>query len=163
DDLNQTEPMPESLIAKPIWIFKNKIMPIVYSFNESYEWHALVGILLFIFIAINISLTIVPVLSDSRRLLLREVGYRAKQYVGEVGVLKDVSLRDNHREQVYSGVLEGADAEGGDGYKLFDDEGSVYPPVAELNTFVHDNFAVGALRYFKVEQNQDQEKIVRER
>ena len=162
DDLSQVEPMPDSLIAKPIWIFKHKLMPIVYSFNESYEWHALVGILLFIFIAINISLTIVPVLSDSRRLLLREVGYRAKQYAAEVDRLNNVYLRDKNLDQVYTGFLEGADAEGVESYKLFDVEGRVYRPVAELNTIVNDTFAVESLRYFKVEKNQDQEKIVRE-
>jgi PAS domain-containing protein len=162
DDLNQTEPMPASLVAKPIWVFKHKIMPIIYSFNEQYEWSALVGILLFIFIAINISLTIVPVLSDSRRLLLREVGYRAKQYAAEVDRLNNVFLRDKNLDQVKTNFLEGEDAEGVESYKLFDIEGRVYRPVSELNTIVNDPFAVEALKYFKVEKNQDQEKIIRE-
>lgn len=162
DELNQLEPVPTSLIAKPIWFFKNKLMPIVYSFNEQYEWHALVGILLFVFIAINISLTIVPVLSDSRRLLLREVGYRAKQYAAEVDRLNNVFLRDKNLDQVYTGFLEGEDAEGVESYKLFDVEGRVYRPIPELNTIVNDQFSVEALKYFRVEKNQDQEKIQRE-
>ena len=162
DDLNQVEPMPASLMAKPIWIFKNKIMPIIYSFNEQYEWAALVGILLFFFIAINISLTIVPVLSDSRRLLLREVGYRAKQYAAEVDRLNNVYLRDKNLDQVYTGFLEGEDAEGVQSYKLFDMEGRVYRPVAELNTIVNEPFAVDALKFFRVEKNQDQEKLEKE-
>ncbi len=162
DDLNQVEPMPENLMAKPIWVFKHKLMPIIYSFNEQYEWHALVGILLFIFIAINISLTIVPVLSDSRRLLLKEVGYRAKQYAAEVDRLNNVFLRDKNLDQVYTGFLEGEDSEGVESYKLFDTEGRVYRPVAELNTIVNDPFSVEALKYFRVEKNQDQEKIYRE-
>src|SRR5690606_30083100 len=69
---------------------------------------------------------------------------------------------DKNLDQVYTGFLEGADAEGVESYKLFDVEGRVYRPVAELNTIVNDTFAVEALRYFKVEKNQDQEKIVRE-
>ncbi len=162
DDLDQVEPMPASIIAKPIWIFKNKIMPIIYSFNEQYEWASLVGTLLFIFIAINISLTIVPVLSDSRRLLLREVGYRAKQYAAEVDRLNNVFLRDKNLDQIYTGFLEGEDAEGVQSYKLFDTEGRVYRPVSELNTIVNESFPVEALRYFKVEKNQDQEKIERQ-
>lgn len=162
DDLNQTEPMPQNLMGKPIWIFKHKIMPIIYSFNEQYEWSALVGFLLFIFIAINISLTIVPVLSDSRRLLLREVGYRAKQYAAEVDRLNNVYLRDKNLDQIYTGFLDGEDAEGVQGYKLYDMEGRVYRPVAELNTIVNESFAVDALKYFKVEKNQDQEVIRRE-
>jgi PAS domain-containing protein len=162
DDLAQVEPMPESIIAKPIWIFKHKIMPIIYSFNEQYEWSALVGFLLFIFIAINISLTIVPVLSDSRRLLLREVGYRAKQYAAEVDRLNNVYLRDKNLDQIYTGFLEGQDAADVQSYKLFDMEGRVYRPVAELNTIVNESFAVDALKYFKVEKNQDQEMIQRD-
>jgi PAS domain-containing protein len=162
DDLDQTEPMPASIMAKPIWIFKHKIMPIIYSFNEQYEWAALVGILLFIFIAINISLTIVPVLSDSRRLLLREVGYRAKQYAAEVDRLNNVYLRDKNLDQVKTNFLEGEDAEGVTDYKLFDVEGRVYRPIAELNTIVNDPFAIEAQKFFRVEKNQDQERIIRE-
>lgn len=159
DDLNQVEPMPTSLVAKPIWIFKNKIMPVIYSFNEQYEWSALVGFLLFIFIAINISLTIMPVLNDSRRLLQREVSFRAKQYAAEVDRLNNVFLRDKNLDQIYTGFLDGEDAEGIQSYKLFDTEGRVYRPVAELNTIVNESFAVDALKYFKVEKNQDTEYI----
>jgi pSer/pThr/pTyr-binding forkhead associated (FHA) protein len=162
DELNQIEPIPESILAKPIWIFKHKIMPVIYSFNEQYEWSALVGILLFIFIAINISLTIVPVLSDSRRLLLREVSYRAKQYTAEVDRLNNVFLRDKNFDQVKITFLEGEDAEGVESYKLFDTEGRVFRPVAEFNSIVNDPFAVEALKYFKVEKNQDQERIIRD-
>jgi hypothetical protein len=50
------EPKPTSLIAQPLWIFKQKVMPILYSFNEQYEWVALIGILLFMLIGVNISL-----------------------------------------------------------------------------------------------------------
>ena len=159
DDLNQVEPMPTSLVAKPIWIFKNKIMPVIYSFNEQYEWSALVGFLLFIFIAINISLTIMPVLNDSRRLLQREVSFRAKQYAAEVDRLNNVFLRDKNLDQIYTGFLDGEDAEGIQSYKLFDTEGRVYRPVAELNTIVNESFAVDALKYFKVDKNQDTEYI----
>jgi PAS domain-containing protein len=159
DDLNQVEPMPQHLLGKPIWIFKHKIMPIIYSFNEQYEWSALVGFLLFIFIAINISLTIVPVLSDSRRLLIREVGLRAKQYAAEVDRLNNIHLRDKSLDQVYTGFLEGQDAEGVQSYKLFDTEGRVYRPIAELNTIVNDSFSVRALKELKSEKTQRQEVI----
>lgn len=162
DDLNQVEPMPASIMAKPIWIFKHKIMPIIYSFNETNEWASIVGVLLAAFIAINIGLTIVPVLTDSRRLLLREVGYRAKQYAAEVDRLNNVYLRDKNLDQVYTGFLEGEDAEGVQSYKLFDIEGRVYRPVSELNTIVNEPFPVEALKFFRVEKNQDQELIYRD-
>ena len=157
-DMDEVEPVPESLVAKPLWFFKNKFMPVLYSFNEQYEWSALIGFLLFIFIVINISLTIVPVLTESRRLLLREVGLRAKQYAAEVDRLNNVFLRDKNLDQIYTGFLE-EDSEGVQSYKLFDFEGRVYRPVSELNTIVNDAFSVEALNHFKNEKNHDKEKI----
>ncbi|MGE3610798.1 MAG: FHA domain-containing protein [Bacteriovoracaceae bacterium] len=159
DDLDSVEPAPQSLIAKPIWFFKNKLMPVVYSFNEQYEWAALVGILLFVFIAINITLTILPVLRDSKILLVKEIALRGKQYAAEVDRLNNVYLRDKNLDQVYTGFLEGDDAEGVQSYKLFDSEGRIYRPVSELNTIVNDSFSVEALKFYKVEKNQDREVI----
>jgi len=155
DDVDHIEPMPTSLIAKPIWIFKYKIMPIVYSFNEQYEWSALVGILLFIFIAINIGLTIIPVLRDSRDLLIKEIALRGKQYTAEVDRLNNVFLRDKNLDQVYTGFLEGEDAEGVVSYKLFDPEGRIYRPVSELNTIANEPFSVDVMKFYKIEKNQD--------
>lgn len=159
NDEQQIEPMPASLMAKPIWVFKNKIMPIIYSFNEQYEWSALVGILLFIFIAINITLTILPVLRDSKLLLIKEIALRGKQYAAEVDRLNNVYLRDKALDQVYTGFLEGDDAEGVQSYKLFDIEGRVYRPVSELNTIVNDPFSVEAMKFYRVEKNQEKEII----
>ncbi len=159
DDLDQPEPVPESLAAKPIWFFKNKVMPVVYSFNEQYEWAALVGILLFVFIAINITLTILPVLRDSKILLFKEIALRGKQYATEVDRFNNVYLRDKSLDQVYTGFLESDVAEGVKSYKLFDVEGRVYRPVSELNTIVNDAFSVDALKFYRIERNQDQEVI----
>lgn len=159
NDAEQIEPVPQALIAKPIWFFKYKVMPVVYSFNEQYEWSALVGILLFVFIAINITLTILPVLRDSKVLLIKEIALRGKQYTAEVDRLNNVFLRDKNLDQVYTGFLEGEDAEGVQSYKLFDVEGRVYRPVSELNTIVNDPFSVEALKSYRIESNQDKEII----
>lgn len=159
NDDQQIEPMPQNLMGKPIWIFKYKIMPIIYGFNENYEWSALVGILLFVFIAINITLTILPVLRDSKMLLIKEIALRGKQYAAEVDRLNNVYLRDKALDQVHTGFLEGDDAEGVQSYKLFDTEGRVYRPVSELNTIVNDTFSVEAMKFYRVEKNQDKEVI----
>ncbi len=159
EDLDGVEPMPASLVAKPLWLFKNKIMPIVYSFNEQYEWAALLGILTFIFISINITLTILPVLRDSKGLLIKEIALRGKQYAAEVDRLNNVYLRDKNLDQVYTGFLEGDDAEGVQSYKLFDIEGRVYRPVSILNTIVNDQFSVEAQKFYRIEKNQDREVI----
>lgn len=162
DELEQVEPVPENLLGKPIWFFKYKLMPIVYSFNEQYEWSALVGFLLFIFIVINISLTIVPVLTDSRKLLGKEIILRAKQYAAEVDRFNNVNLRDKNLDQIYTGFLENNDSQDIQSYKLFDVEGRIYRPVNELNMIASDPFSVNALKYFKEEKNQDQDYFERE-
>ena len=155
DDLEQVEPMPQSIVAKPIWIFKHKIMPIVYSFNEQYEWAALVGILLFIFIAINIALTILPVLRDSRDLLTAEIAMRGKQYAAEVDRFNNVYLRDKNLDNVNTSFLESADAEGVTSYRLFDNEGRIIRPIAELNAFINDPFDNLVRNLYRLEKNQD--------
>lgn len=152
-DENAVEPMPQSLAAKPIWFFKYKLMPIVYGFNERYEWAAMVGILLFMFIAINITLTILPVLRDSKQLLIKEIALRGIQYAAEVDRLNSGYLRDKSLDQIYTVFLEGESAEGVQSYKLFDLEGRVYRPLSNLNSIVNDPFSVDALREYKNEAN----------
>lgn len=159
DELKQVEPMPDNLAAKAIWVFKYKLMPVVYGFNERYEWAALVGILLFIFIAINITLTILPVLRDSKQLLIKEIALRGKQYAAEVDHLNSAHLREKNLDHIRTDFLEGEDAEGVQSYKLFDIEGRVYRPLSSLNTIVNDTFSVEALKFYKAESNQDKEVI----
>lgn len=155
DDIDQPEPVPQALIAKPIWFFKHKVMPIVYSFNEQYEWAALVGILLFVFIAINIGLTILPVLRDSRDLLISEIAMRGKQYAAEVDRYNNIFLGAKSYDQVNTSFLESADAEGVKSYHLFDPQGRVIRPISELNTITSDQFDIDALNFFRMEKNQD--------
>ena len=159
NELTQTEPMPDSLVAKPLWLFKYKLMPVVYGFNERYEWSALVGILLFVFISITITLTIIPVLRDSKYLLIKEIALRGKQFAAEVDHLNSSHLREKNLDHIRTDFLEGEDAEGVQSYKLFDIEGRVYRPLSSLNTIVNDPFSVDALRFYKTESNQDKEVI----
>lgn len=156
DDLDQPEPIPASLIAKPIWFFKHKVMPVVYSFNEQYEWAALVGINLFVFICINIALTILPVLRDSRDLLINEIALRGKQYAAEVDRYNNIYLGAKNLDQVNTSFLESADAEGVKSYRLFDPAGRVIRPIAELNTITSDPFDNDAKNFFNLEKNQDE-------
>jgi hypothetical protein len=154
DELIQKEPMPQSLMAKPIWMFKYKFMPIVYGFNERYEWAALMGILMFVFICINVTLTILPVLRESKDLLMYEIALRAKQYAAEVDRLNNVYLRDKNLNLIRTDFLD-REAEGVESYRLFDTEGRVYRPMQSLNTIANDPFSVDAQRFFQFEQNQD--------
>lgn len=153
----QTEPPPPHILGKIIWMFKHRAMPIVYNFNEQYEWSALLGILLFAFVAVNVTLTILPVLRDSKVLLIKEIALRGKQYAAEVDRLNNVAIRDKNLDGIQTNFLDGE--EGITDYQLFDMEGRIYRPVNKLNAIVSDSFSVDALRHFKNEQNQDKDVV----
>ena len=70
------EEVPKSAVAKVFYNFRHKFMPIVYNFNEQYEYRYLLGIFLFLLIVFNVTLIIYPILSDSRKLLLYEISKR---------------------------------------------------------------------------------------
>lgn len=150
-DLDMTETMPASLGGKMIYFFKTKIMPVIYNFNEQYEWAALVGILLFLFIGVNVSLIIFPVLRESKRLLVREIAMRGKQYADEVARTNSVPLSRRNIDKVDTNFLESA--EGVQSYELFDFDGRIVRPIGKLSTYVKDPLSVEALNYYKDSRN----------
>ncbi|MBY0516583.1 MAG: FHA domain-containing protein [Bacteriovoracaceae bacterium] len=156
-DLEIKEVAPTGLGGKMIWIFKHRIMPVLYNFNEQYEWSALVGILLFIFIGVNISLTIFPVLRDSKRLLILEIAMRGKQYAAEVARANSVALSRRDLDKLDTNFLE--NAEGISSYELFDFDGRIVRPIGKLNTYINDALSVEALNFYKDSTNQDKEFI----
>lgn len=150
-DLDIDEVMPTSLGGKMIYFFKTKIMPVIYNFNEQYEWAALVGILLFLFIGVNVSLIIFPVLRESKRLLIREIAMRGKQYADEVARTNSVPLSRRNIDKVDTNFLESA--EGVQSYELFDFDGRIVRPIGKLSTYVKDPLSVSALNYYKDSRN----------
>lgn len=150
-DFEITEEAPKALHAKPIYIFKHKVMPILHSFNEQYEWSALFGVLLFLFIAINISLTIFPVLSDSKNLLIREIGMRGIQFANEVARTNSSALSRGDLEKIDTSFLENAD--GVESYELFDLDGRIVRPIPKLNTYINDTVSIDALKFYKSDAN----------
>lgn len=162
DNIESEEPMPSSLFARPIWLFKYKLMPIFYGINKQYEWSFLVGFLIVIFVTVNVSLTILPVLQDSRDLLFREIILRAKQYASEVDRTNKINLRDRNLDLLNTSFLESGNVEGVQGYKLFDVDGRIFRPVSQKNTIVNDSFSVEAINFFKIERNQNLEYAEKE-
>ena len=150
-DLDIADTVPASLGGKMIYAFKTKVMPIIYNFNEQYEWSALVGILLFFFIGINVSLIIFPVLRESKRLLVREIAMRGKQYADEVARTNSVPLSRRSIDKVDTNFLESA--EGVQSYELFDFDGRIVRPITQLSTYVKDPLSVEALNFYKDSRN----------
>ncbi len=150
-DLDVKEAPPPHLVGKAVFFFKHKIMPVIHNFNEQYEWSALVGILLFLFIGINVSLIIFPVLRDSKKLLVLEIAMRGKQYADEVARTNSIALSRRNLDKIETSFLDSA--EGVQSYELYDFDGRIVRPIGKLNTYVNDAFSVEALNYYKDEKN----------
>ncbi|MDD0854451.1 FHA domain-containing protein [Halobacteriovorax sp. GB3] len=133
-------PVPQKLFPKIIYYFKYKFMPIVHGINEEYEWRVLFGILLSIFVVTTITLTIFPILQDSKKLLLREIAKRGAHYAEEIGRINAQALESKNLDRVNSDFLEKED--GVMSYDLFDLEGRIVRPLARLNEYIDDTFSI---------------------
>lgn len=156
-DLHE-EVAPKDLIGRLKYFFRKKIMTILYGFNEKYEWRVMMAVLLFIFIVINISLTIGPVLLDARKLLVYEIAERGAQYAKEVARANSSALGMGDLSKVNTSFLE-SDAQGVQGYELIDLEGRIVRPYSKQNAYTQDPFTVEAINFFKNIENQNKNFI----
>jgi pSer/pThr/pTyr-binding forkhead associated (FHA) protein len=146
------ELMPNHLPGKIKHIFKHRVMQVLYSFNQQYEWNSMLGILLFIFICLNIAFIIGPVLMTSESLLLKEVALRGKQFADEVARANTVSLARGELDKVDTNFLDN-EVEGIKSYELFDLDGRIVRPITKLNSYVNDSFSINTMKFFKGSQN----------
>jgi hypothetical protein len=147
DAYSVEEAVPKDLLGKLKYFFKHKVMSVIYSFNEQYEWNVLLGILLFIFICTSIGLTIGPVLIGSKNLLIKEIASRGSQYAKEVSRANAIALKRGNLDRVNTSFLDN-DAEGIISYELFDLEGRIVRPMDKLNSYINDPLSIKAKAYF---------------
>jgi pSer/pThr/pTyr-binding forkhead associated (FHA) protein len=141
---------PTNLPSRILHIFKFKIMPVIHGINEEYEWRSLFAILLSIFVIATISLTILPVLRDSKKLLLLETAMRGRHYADEIARLNAKALERRNLEALNTEFL---DSEPGvSSYELFDLEGRIVRPITKLNEYIEDTFSIQAHEYIKKKQ-----------
>lgn len=146
------EVMPNDPLGKLKFVFKTKVMSVLYSFNEQYEWNVILGILIFLFLCTNIGLTIGPVLIDSRAILESEVKARGAQFASEVARTNAGALSRGDLDKLNTSFLD-SEVEGVDSYELFDLEGRIVRPISKKNSYVNDSFSVNAINHFKDEKN----------
>ncbi len=152
DAYSSVESMPKDLPGKLKFIFKHKVMSVLYSFNEQYEWKVLIGILLFAFVCINVGLTIGPVLIGSKNLLVKEIASRGSQYAKEVSRANAIALKRGNLDRITTTFLDN-DAEGVVSYELFDLEGRIVRPMDKLNSYINDELSLMAKEYFTNSEN----------
>jgi len=142
DDLNKIPPPPAALPQKVIWVFKYKFMNILHGINEEYEWRAMVGILFAVFVFTVISLTLFPVLQDSKKLLLIETAKRGEHFAEEIARINARFLEQKNLDRVDSAFLESESDVAS--YELFDLEGRIVRPMGKLNEYISDSFSIKA-------------------
>lgn len=155
--LEEKEEAPKDLIGKVKFFFKTKIMQVLYSFNEQYEWNILVGILLFLFICINISVSVGPILIRNKALLITEIKKRASQYVNEVSRHNALYMARGEIQRIETKYLD--DFAAGDGveyYELIDMERRIVRPASKIDTYSNDSISINAIEYFKSTKNYNQ-------
>ena len=152
NDYEFNETMPNDLPGKLKFIFKNKVMSVIYGFNEQYEWRVLLGILMFIFICLNIAMTIGPILLSSKNLLQREIAARGAQFAAEVARTNAAALRRGDLDRINTTFLDN-EVEDVESYELFDLEGRIVRPISKLNAYINDSFSIEAMRFFKGDEN----------
>jgi len=155
DHLNGGSP-PENLVGKIFWLFKYKLMPAFHGINHEYEWRILLAIFTGIFALMTITLTIFPVLQDSKEVLVTEIANRGAHYAEEIGRMNAVALEQKNLERIDTTFLDSE--EGVVSYELFDLEGRIVRPISRLNEYTNDPFSVQTREWFAVNKNRKVKK-----
>jgi pSer/pThr/pTyr-binding forkhead associated (FHA) protein len=141
DDLLSGGTPPESLVQKLFWLFRYKFMKPLHGLNQEYEWRVMLGIATFLFAVSTISLTISPVLQDSKKILMEEIKLRAIHYAQEISRINAVALEQGALDRLDTKFLDDGE-EGVASYELFDLNSRIVRPVTKLNEITNDPFSV---------------------
>ena len=147
--LDITEAQPTDVIGKAKFFFKHKVMSVLYSFNQQYEWNALIGILLFLFICGSVFLTVGPILSTTESMVYSEIEARGKQYANEVARTNAIHLSRGDLERIDTLFMDRLQSEGVESYELYDLEGRIVRPSLKIDTYISEIFSVKSKNHFE--------------
>ena len=151
---------PENLVGKIFWLFKYKLMPAIHGVNQEYEWRILLGIFTAAFALITITLTIGPVLQDSKNVLMNEIRIRGTHYADEISRTNTKALEQKALERVDTSFLDGDSQDGVESYELFDLDGRVLRPISRLNEYTNDPVSIQIKEWFSKNKNIKDAKIL---
>lgn len=155
EDLLSGGTPPENIVGKIFWLFKYKAMPFVHGINQEYEWRILLAILTAAFALVTITLTIGPVLQDSKNVLMNEIRIRGTHYADEISRTNTKALEQKALERVDTSFLDGASQDGVESYELFDLDGRVLRPISRLNEYTNDPVSNQIKEWFSRPKNRN--------
>lgn len=156
DVVDFTEDVPKDLLGRIKHTYKHKVMKVFYGFNEQYEWNVMLGIIMFLFVLVNIYVIIGPVLVTTKNIVYREIETRGKQYALEVVRANTRYLKNDDLTRIDTSFLDNLSNEGVQSYELFDMDGRIIRPSSKINTYITDVFSVKARDEFKKTGKYDQ-------
>jgi pSer/pThr/pTyr-binding forkhead associated (FHA) protein len=140
--LEAPQKMPSNIPGKILYLFRYKIMPIVYGINLEYEWRILLGIIVAVYAFAVVSFTLFPILQGNKKILIIETSLRGEQYADEIARTNARALEQKNLDAVDTSFLDKARSIGS--YELFDLEGRIVRPIGKMNDFISDTFSVKA-------------------
>jgi pSer/pThr/pTyr-binding forkhead associated (FHA) protein len=146
---------PDNIVGKIFWIFKYKVMSFIHGINQEYEWRILLAIFTAAFALITITLTIGPVLKDSRAVLMNEIRIRGTHYADEISRTNTKALEQKALERVDTSFLD-AGQDGVEAYELIDLDGRILRPISKLNEYSNDPVTVQIKGWFASPRNRNQ-------
>lgn len=155
DDIMLGGEAPESPVGKIFWLFKYKLMSLVHGINQEYEWRILLAIFTAMFALVTITLTIGPVLQDSKNVLMNEIKIRGAHYADEISRTNTKALEQKALERVDTSFLDGAGQDGVESYELIDLDGRVLRPISKLNEYSNDTVTVQIKEWFNNPKNKN--------
>lgn len=151
---------PDNIVGKIFWLFKYKFMPMIHGVNQEYEWRVLLAILTAAFALITITLTIFPVLQDSKNVLMNEIKIRGTIYADQIVRANSLALEQKNLERIDTSFLDAASKDGVESYELFDPDGRIVRPISRLNEYSNDPFSVQIKEWFSNKKNMTEAKII---
>lgn len=149
---------PDNIVGKIFWLFKYKIMSFIHGVNQEYEWRILLAIFTAAFALITITLTIGPVLQDSKRVLMNEIRIRGTHYADEISRTNTKALEQKTLERVDTSFLDGAGQDGVESYELIDLDGRILRPISKLNEYTNDIVSIQIKEWFSSPRNRNQKE-----
>jgi hypothetical protein len=146
---------PDNIVGKIFWAFKFKVMPLVHGVNQEYEWRILLAVFTALFALTTITLTIGPVLQDSKNVLMNEIRIRGTHYADEISRTNSKALEQKALERVDTSFLDGAGQDGVEAYELFDLDGRVLRPISRLNEYTNDPVSNQIKEWFSRPKNRN--------
>lgn len=138
------EVMPTDPIGKAKFFFEKFVMPYFYGMNERYEWRFVSVFLLFVFMCLNLFVSVSPLVDSHERALTREIAKRANVMAREIADKNTAALAAKQESKTDIGILDRAEAVR-TAY-LIDLESRIIAPATKANQY----FTVGPEATFAV-------------